>query len=315
MTPDQAPQGTISTLLELRFPLHAGLPCRLPYCLIRVSGNERISFLNRILTQNVPTEAPNPVFVWTALCNPQGRVLAAFRVRTDRESVSLVVESELAEALLQTLRRYMLRSRVEITLELESLIGMAGPAVSGRDGEHAPALILLGQDPVDGSMPRCIFMNPQPALPGRIEPGFEPGWSARDFWQGIPHIYAISSGRFIPHALNLMGLDAVSLRKGCYPGQEIIARTTYRGHAKRTLTLLETQTPLPAGTTLLEPAQETESGWILDSCTSATGEAWIQAVMEERVLDSAVHGDRAFALASSAGVTQDYRMIRTFKAA
>ncbi|MHB1765380.1 MAG: CAF17-like 4Fe-4S cluster assembly/insertion protein YgfZ [Gammaproteobacteria bacterium] len=312
---DQTTPEPAEIFFEMRFQHPTEYLCILPYRLIRVSGDERVQFLNRILTQNVPAQEANRIFSWAALCNPQGRVLAVFRILSQEHSVILVVERELVDMVLQNLHRYMLRSHVEITLDPDTLIGIAGHATSMLTSESSSSRALLGQDPPRGSIRRSIFIEKTVALGGSQGMQAESYWLALDFWLGIPHILAPSCGRFIPHALNLIGLDAVSLRKGCYPGQEIIARTTYRGHAKRTLVLLETSTLVSSGTPLVEASQDTETGWVLDSCACLSGEIWIQAVIEERTLEPVSDDHPVYRLVLPSGRVDDYKLIRTFKAA
>ncbi|EQD52805.1 Folate-binding, YgfZ [mine drainage metagenome] len=311
---DRFTSQSTPTLLKERFPLLTEYSCALPHRLIKVSGDDRVDFLNRVLTQNVPTQETDGIFSWAALCNPQGRVLAAFRMLAQPESVWMVVEHEQADMMLQTLDRYVLRSHVEIALDPDPLVGRAGFASPPLVSESASDLVFAGQDVPGESIHRSIFIDRTAGLTDTQETESGSHWSALDFWLGIPHILPGSSGRFIPQALNLIDLGAVSLRKGCYPGQEIIARTTYRGHAKRSLVLFETTMPATSCTPLLDASSGVETVWVLDSCTSSSGEIWVQAVIEDRALRSDTDDHAIHRLALPSGMTGDYRLVRAFKA-
>ncbi len=327
MTFDPTQSVTLHNPLEI-FIQHASEgSCVLPYVMLRISGPERISFLNRVLTQNVSAPSSMQIFSWVALCNPQGRVLAAFRMLAQTESVVLLAERELANLIFQTLKRYVLRSQIEITIEPGRLQGFIGPPASASHSRMNTGSTLLGLDPHHDKICRWIYHCPTEDPSDLADPHTESIWKAFDFWMGIPHVLITSSGRFIPHALNLIELDAVSLRKGCYPGQEIIARTTYRGKAKRTLALFATTAHVEAGMSLRDAHTTTDTAWVLDCCLISSGEFWVQAVVEDRIWesDSKKQADRsssernqipdAYQLVLPSGASHEYQLLRIFKAA
>lgn len=302
---------TLAALLEERFGALQEYECPLPYRLIEITGDDRTEFLNRILAQNVPPPGSDHHFAWAALVNPQGRVLALLRVLTLDASILLVVEDELAAGVREILARYVLRSRVSLTVDPRPLAGHCRPRSSPHSREQPSDGLWFGTDAPGVSSHRAIYTVATENRPATARDGWA-HWCASDFIAGIPHLLAPSSGQFIPQALNLLALGAVSLRKGCYPGQEIIARTAYRGRAKRALALFETATPTPAGTPLREVSSGTEIGWVLDACHSPSGEIWVQAVIEEGAWES---GPAERTLTLPSGTTGTYRLLEAFKAA
>ncbi len=271
---------------ELESPLRAQADCLRPLTLVPlwVRGEDRVDFLNRLLTQEVPEPGPDPRFSWAALCQAQGRVIALFRIASHPDAVILLMENDLASRVRDALQRYILRSRVHLEL------GDPGRVVGGwrmpESEENLPSLppdySLLGLDPHASALPRYLACGPPVKPPSHTVP--DSLWRGIDFWIGIPRILAATSGQFVPHALHLTGIGAVSLRKGCYPGQEVIARTEYRGRIKRLLVLLETPTVHPPGTPLTVCGSGDPLGTVLDSLSWPETGTWTQAVVSEEGL-------------------------------
>ncbi len=269
--------------LDTRLQMQAGHLRPLPLRPLRVMGEDRIDFLNRLLTQEVPD--PGPRFSWAALCQAQGRVIALFRIAVQPDAVILLVENDLASRLRDTLQRYILRSRVH--LELGDPGWIMGGWMRPEPEEKSPLLpsgySLLGRDPPGSPLPRYLALGP--ASEPTSAKASDSGWQGIDFWLGIPRILAATSEQFVPHALHLTGIGAVSLRKGCYPGQEVIARTEYRGRVKRNLVLLESSTVRSPGDLLWAGGLEEPAGTVLDCIPASGSGTWIQAVVREEALD------------------------------
>ncbi len=131
--------------------------------------------------------------------NPQGRVLALLRLAAPAaDQVVALLPVELAEPTMTALRRFVLRAKVAITLETSAT------AIAAR----------ARQWPV-------------------LESLLAPSAHALDVAAGIPQVYGATTGMFVSQMLNLDCLEAISFSKGCYTGQEIIARAHYRGRIKR----------------------------------------------------------------------------------
>lgn len=155
------------------------------------------------------------------LHNPQGRVIAVLAlVRSAAEELFAVLPAELVTDVMTRLRKYILRARVRIEDESSSVrvLGCASPP---------PAALAS----IDWSGRWMVLANAADA----IEPGelTRADWEARDVLAGIPQVHTATRETFVSQMLNLDLLGAIAFDKGCYTGQEVIARAHYRGRVKR----------------------------------------------------------------------------------
>lgn len=169
------------------------------------------------------------------LHNPQGRTVALLALLAHGEEVYAVLPAELAASAAALLRRYVLRAKVTINEAPLRVVGLPagtvapGPIVtSGRYQDARTLALVETAGSADG--PRSQ-------------------WRALDLAAGLPQVYAATSGQFVAQMLNLDCIDAISFSKGCYTGQEVIARAHYRGRVKRRMQrfLSDTPTALAAG--------------------------------------------------------------------
>ena len=182
---------------------------------------------------------------WSGWLSPKGRVLALFvLLRRSPESLWLVLPDADAQAFADALKRFVFRSKVKI--EVRADLHVSGCFGDGcRSGGSREALISFAAsaDPTDSGM-RMIRIGEEP---GVDDAAAAARWKASDLRAGIPRLPASQQDKWTPQQLSLDRLDAYSVKKGCYPGQEIVARTHFLGKAKRKLVLLETPTPLEPG--------------------------------------------------------------------
>ncbi len=156
---------------------------------------------------------------WAGLHNPQGRALAIlWLARLSPEEVIAVLPRELVADLAAHLRKYVFRAKVVIEVTDHRVIG----AVAGADPHGCFAFRwgdrqLLLADPA-----RELALSPDRAA-----------WELADVREGLPQVYAATREEFVAQMLNLDLLGAIGFDKGCYTGQEVIARAHYRGRVKR----------------------------------------------------------------------------------
>jgi folate-binding protein YgfZ len=193
-----------------------------------VRGGDAIQFLQGQLSQDV-SQMQDGDAVLAGLHNAQGRCVAAPRVvRVTREQYLLVVPADLAEAMRSLLSRYVLRARVKLE--------EASPAwrVYGATGPDAAAAASTRLSmAMDASGMRQLIVAPrgEPLPDGDVVT--RENWRLDDIADGLPEIRAATSGLFVAQMLNLDLLGAIAFDKGCYTGQEVIARAHYRGQVKR----------------------------------------------------------------------------------
>ncbi len=208
---------------------------------LRVAGPDALNFLQGQLTNDVRLLADGRTQL-AALNTPQGRVVALLRLRLFEGTVYALLPTELIEPVSALLRRYVLRSKVRLEAATELQVGSVGQGTASgpivfdyAPGRRVVAATADAWRTVAGSAP----------IPVRA--GIRDEWLALDIADGLPQVFAATSGAFVAQMLNLDLLDAISFSKGCYTGQEIVARTQHLGRIKRRLCRFV----LPPG---LEPA-------------------------------------------------------------
>lgn len=205
---------------------------------LRVTGPDRESFLQGQLTQDV-RGASGTATLLAGLADPKGRLLGLADLFVAGDSLRLLVPAPMAEPLLARLRTYVLRSKVQLHLGDEAITGVF------TDGGAPPAgSLALARAPG-----RSIVLGPA----GESSPGETPGaWALAEIRDGRPAILPATAGEFVPQMVNLDLLDGISFTKGCYTGQEIVARTRYLGRVKRRmLRFASTRSEVAAGTPIM----------------------------------------------------------------
>jgi tRNA-modifying protein YgfZ len=171
--------------------------------------------------------------------NPQGRVIALLAVtRAASDEFLAVLPRELAAGVAQRLGKFVLRSKLRIADESAAwrVLGVA-PGVSAAGASLAWA-------------DRRVLLIPADDTTFAGDPELRATWERADIAAGLPQVYSTTSESFVAQMLNLDLLGAIAFDKGCYTGQEVIARAHYRGRVKRRLQRWHN----PPGT-LLEPGQ------------------------------------------------------------
>jgi folate-binding protein YgfZ len=210
---------------------------------ISVRGPDTVPFLQGQLSQDIGLLAACGSQL-AGLHNPQGRCLAVLRLlHLAADQVLVVLPTDLAQPVCQTLTRYVLRAKVKLE-DVGSTWRVYG--ITGPDADAAASTRL--HMPMDASGTRQLVVAP------RGEPAPQSGTSSRDSWRlddiasGVPELGAATSGQFVAQMLNLDLLGAIAFNKGCYTGQEVIARAHFRGQVKRRMQRFFTATE-----TLLAP--------------------------------------------------------------
>lgn len=220
---------------------------------LRFRGADAARFLQGQISNDIALLAQQPGLL-AGFHNPQGRVLALLRlVQPVDNDILAVLPAALTGPTLQSLRRFVLRAKVTISDE------SPGARVFGYAGSWPPADLPSGATALPVPTP-----GPPPAAAGSDASGdaqrglivdltgtFHPAgtgltreqWHALDIAAGLPQVYAATSAQFVAQMLNLDCVGGISFNKGCYTGQEVIARAHYRGRVKRRLRRLRTAGP------------------------------------------------------------------------
>jgi folate-binding protein YgfZ len=224
------------------------------YGLLSVSGADARDFLHAQLTidmQNLGERA-----ALAGWCSAKGRLLATFLVIPAPQGYLLQLARDLAPAVAKRLSMFVLRTKVKIVDETEA---WAQFGVWNADWDSARLVWDGGRVTVPLGERR--FLRLEPAAEASLTPtAGEEAWTVQEIRAGRPLITAATQDQFVPQMVNLEALGGVDFRKGCYPGQEIVARAQYRGQVKRRMVRL----PAPAGAQL-KPGQEFNGGVVVDS--------------------------------------------------
>jgi folate-binding protein YgfZ len=224
--------------------------------LLSVSGDDAGAFLHGQLTNDVEALRVGDA-QWNGWLTAKGRMLAAFLVVRRANDYLLMLPAEIAEAVAKRLRMFVLRSKVKIEDVGASTarLGVAGPEAAKVVAAQWGEIETMRSAERDGALAvrldaeRYVVLAPAASAPavreklaGAQEAGTE-AWDAAAIRAGIPAVVAATQEAFIPQMVNFELIGGVSFRKGCYPGQEIVARTHYRGGLKRRMALAHIDAP------------------------------------------------------------------------
>jgi hypothetical protein len=214
--------------------------------ILRFSGADALSFLQGQVS-NDTQRLTESTAVLAAYSTAQGRVLALIYLLPHSSGVVAILPREILAATMERMRRFILRAKVRIedaadTLVVAGQVGASLRANSRYVEEDGVGMAAVGHDAnrhwIIGP-PEKIAAPADAAAAKRIENK----WRLADIRAGLPQVYAATSEAFVAQMLNLDLLDGISFTKGCYTGQEIIARTQHLGRIKRRLFRLS----LPSG--------------------------------------------------------------------
>jgi folate-binding protein YgfZ len=251
----------------------------------RLTGRDAARFLHAQMSADISVLKDGEA-TYTCYCNPRGQVIAVLLIARLGEAYMAIAGADLMPAVLQKLKLYVLREDVSIeTLDAVAVWGLSG-------SQKLPAgLTKLAPPSVD----LRYAVGPKAGIDGREPPG---DWRYREIQAGIAWLDIHSSEKFLPQMLGLDQLGAVSFSKGCYPGQEIIARTKYLGKLKRFRAIMHlTSDPgFSSGEKVnLVQGESQAEGIVIDHATAPDGETVVLAVARhdpDRPIDRLIAGDR-----------------------
>ncbi|HMK87523.1 MAG TPA: hypothetical protein VK437_16285, partial [Steroidobacteraceae bacterium] len=230
----------------------------------RFSGPDAIAFLQGQLSNDMRRLGAGASLL-AALSSPQGRVVSVMHLMPHSSGIVAVLPREMVAPSLERLRKFVLRAKVKLE-ELTEEFAVIGAQGSGLGGIPAPDAAAnyretggVGVSPVrpqaSSRASRYLIIGPRAELAqeplrglarlrsaaGPVEIDAERSeqeWRLADIRSGVPQVYASTSEMFVAQMLNLDLIDGISFSKGCYTGQEIIARTQHLGRIKRRLSRL-----------------------------------------------------------------------------
>jgi len=259
--------------------------------LLELTGEERVRFLQSMSTNDVERQ-PDAQARWHGLCTPKGRLVATMLAWREPSAIRLLLPQPQAAPVRKRLSMYVLRAKVRVDDRSDAfaVVGLCGERAAGAlaglglpapsamavacasiGGAPDAAATVIGVPAVASGAPgdpaplqRWLMVVPTAALASlwaglvaSLQPIGSAVWRWTDVRSGIARIVPATSEQFVPQMINFDTIGGVSFDKGCYPGQEIVARSHYLGKVKRRVFLahLPGQEPAP-GTEVSGGAQE-----------------------------------------------------------
>lgn len=277
--------------------------CQADYLgIIKVTGDDAQSFLQGQFSNDVALTSESHSQL-NSYNSPKGRLYAIFRLFKSTDDYYLLLPKEILEPVIKRLRMFVMRSKVvlEDLSENWTTIGLSGSLVKSSIS-HFPGEVNgviheneLTYIQIPGTEKRLLIIGPTDEitkLKSSIEQNFsevdENFWKRLDIHAGFPSIYSSSQEEFVAQMVNLQLVDGVSFTKGCYPGQEVVARMHYLGKLKKRMyrVVIEGNSiPAPAENLYLANNDNTQSiGQIVDAQLNDSGGIDALAVLQTKVI-------------------------------
>ncbi|RMG44376.1 MAG: folate-binding protein [Acidobacteria bacterium] len=256
---------------------------------IHVAGGDAHRFLQAQLPTDVPPPGSDRALL-AACCTVTGRVVAVFELAARSSGYLLRLPASAARGLIERLARYRLRSRVEFLDRGWHAFGVAGPGAAGAleavlgavpdpgrcaetEEEAVVARSFGGGARFTLFVPSGRFRRICDTLLGHLQPVGPETFRLAELREGLPWIHEETAGQFVPQMLGLERMGAVSFSKGCYPGQEVVARTQHLGTVKRVLVraALDAGGEVPRPGTTLFSGDGRPAGHVLYAARAAAG--------------------------------------------
>ncbi len=277
------------------------------YGLIKVEGDDAQTFLHNQFTNDLEHGVTETTSQLSAYCSPKGRILALFRIFLSNGAYYLAMPRELIDATQKRLSMFVLMSKVSLEDVSDSVkqLGVAGRGIEEK------LRALVGQPPeemngvatsenvsiirIPGPFPRFQLLGPADEISSlssklttfatEISPN---AWELLDIHTAIPVIKQANVDAFVPQMVNLQAVDGLNFKKGCYPGQEIVARMQYLGKLKRRMYLAHSNSEpaAPGDSIYVHEAEPRKVGTVIMAQTNPEGGSDLLLVAEIEATDS-----------------------------
>lgn len=255
------------------------------FAVMKIAGTDAATFLNSQFTSDM-TQLSNGKVQLSAWCNPKGQVIANFIIVNPDDNYYLLLPQEMKDSIIRRLKMYVLRAEVTIEdcydsmqcmgLKITDIEQMEDITIADSLTESTHAIrqndLVLFSLPVNRK--RKIIFGPMDALRNvwlqlskKCTHTGSQYWQLYDVLDGLPWIQAETTETYLPQLLNLDHLQGLSFDKGCFPGQEVIARLHYRGKYKQRLFIanINTESVIKPGTKIYTESGNQNIGTIINS--------------------------------------------------
>ena len=221
---------------------------------IEASGTDAASFLHGQLSHDILSLEPGQARL-AGYCTAKGRLLGTMVVwlaaGAEVPVLRMLIKADIAESVARRLSMFVLRAKVKIAVTQMPVLGITQadtqPAANNAlsrmlnelPGQATPLTVTYTEAgdaiavPASGNGPARWWLTGDDIQPPALDAAALGCWQAADMAAGLPWVVSATQDLFIPQTLNLDLIDGVSFTKGCYPGQEVVARSHYRGTVKR----------------------------------------------------------------------------------
>jgi tRNA-modifying protein YgfZ len=284
--------------------------------LIAVAGEDAASFLHNQLTNDVEHLGTGEARL-AGFCTPKGRLQATFLVWRDAESIYLQLPRAIQAPLQKRLSMFVLRAKAKLRdatgeARCAAVLGLGGAAAGDALIARVGALPAAPYAKLDGGFgtvirladafghPRYLWLTTAddavealPRLGATLALGGNAAWRLAAIHAGVPQVGPATQEQFVPQMVNFELLGGVNFKKGCYPGQEIVARSQYLGKLKRRTVLATLPDPAarPGDEVYSVADPDQPSGMIVDAAPNGAGGADALVEIKLAALDGDVrHG-------------------------
>lgn len=283
-----------SSRSAMMIPLH-------DYRFVHIFGEEAQTYLQGQLTADV-NALENGHATFAAHCDPKGKVISYFPLYRTTEHFYYFQPKSLHDAQLTAIKKYAVFSKITFDdAENVSLFGFAGNAIKEQLTRYFPQLPVSPLCVVETEFAQLLSLSEErfvAVVKNEYVTDFkhtfsdlmlydESVWKALEMEAGYPLLDDRTMNMFLPQALNLQAIDAISFTKGCYTGQEMVARAKYRGANKRAMFWFEGKATneVVSGSAIEMKLGENwrETGTVLTSILFADHGIWLQVVMNKAI--------------------------------
>ncbi|TFW28963.1 CAF17-like 4Fe-4S cluster assembly/insertion protein YgfZ [Massilia horti] len=282
--------------------------------LIGVAGEDAASFLHNQLTNDVEHLSRTEARL-AGYCTPKGRLQATCLMWRDEQSIYLQLPRAIQAPLQKRLTMFVLRAKAKLrdaTAEpqYEAVLGLGGAKAEAALSEHFGALPAVPYAKLDHDLgavirladafdaPRYLWLTSAqtaiaaiPKLKARLALGGNVAWHLAAIHAGVPQVTLKTQEQFVPQMVNFELVGGVNFKKGCYPGQEIVARSQYLGKLKRRMVLasVDNAAAQPGEEVFSSADPEQPAGMIVNAAANGAGGADVLVEIKLAALTDAVH--------------------------
>ncbi|WP_299804386.1 tRNA-modifying protein YgfZ [uncultured Shewanella sp.] len=240
--------------------------------LMSVTGEQGRSFIHGQVTTDI-SSLESDQWRWGAHCDPKGKMLASFRTFAKDDTLFLMMPKDTLALDLPQLQKYAVFSKADLADVTDSwlLLGVAGEQanawLTAQFGELNAELTLIDGGMIIHDTGRYILAIERDQAESLVNAIEQPiydasAWQTLEILAGYPNLGASHQGQFVPQMCNVQAVNGISFNKGCYMGQETVARMKYRGGNKRALYIVSGKVTAPlTADSQLEIALEDEEGF------------------------------------------------------